>query len=221
MGRVLAGVCPLQPPAACKGCSAVEAHPANFLNRTRERGRELAASVKSMQRAAYAAGAPCATGAPTAPPLCDLAPCMRHSWARLHPPPPLPPAATFLAAGQPCPARQLLGSTRPLLTPALPQRRFGAARRAGQPAARLAAVRSRGRPLTLPCRAGSGGSGRDVLVKFTLQRKLKFGEVHKLVGSHPSLGNWKASWGLVGAVGPLGRRRLGCVLRRAVLIAAG
>ncbi|PRW57887.1 water chloroplastic isoform A [Chlorella sorokiniana] len=103
-----------------------------------------------MQRAAYAAGAPRATG-------------------------------------QPCPARQLLGGTRPLLAPALPQGRYGAARRAGQPAARLAAVRRPGRPLAVPCRAAGG----DVPVKFTLQRKLKFGEVHKLVGSHPSLGSWK------------------------------
>ena len=101
MGRVRAGVCPLQPPAACKGCSAIEAHPASVLNRAREWGRELAASVKSMQRAAYAAGAPCATGAPTVPTLCDLAPCMRHSWARLHPPPPLPLPPPSLLQGSP------------------------------------------------------------------------------------------------------------------------
>ncbi len=99
--------------------------------------------------------------------------------------------ATFPATGQPCPTRQLLGGGRPLLAPATHQGRYGAARRAGQPAARLAAVRSRGRLLAVHCRGGNNGG--DVPVKFTIQRKLKYGELLKLVGNHPSLGNWKAS----------------------------
>lgn len=143
-----------------------------------------------MQCSAYAAGAPRTTGATSLVSQCDLAPCMRRCRAHLHRRRPAAAAATFLAAGQPCPARQLLGGARPLLALPLSQGRHGAARRVGQPGARLAAVRTRGRPLAVPCQAGGG---RDVPVKFTIQRKLKFGEVLKLVGNHSNLGNWKAS----------------------------
>jgi hypothetical protein len=47
------------------------------------------------------------------------------------------------------------------------------------------------RRLAVAPRAGSGDGA--VPVRFTLQRKLKFGETHRLVGSHPSLGSWKVS----------------------------
>ncbi|KAL4419085.1 hypothetical protein ABPG77_010024, partial [Micractinium sp. CCAP 211/92] len=48
------------------------------------------------------------------------------------------------------------------------------------------------RALALRCSA----SGNDaVRVRFSTQRKVNFGEVLRLVGSHPSLGNWKVDKG--------------------------
>ncbi|KAL4433837.1 hypothetical protein ABPG75_000278 [Micractinium tetrahymenae] len=44
------------------------------------------------------------------------------------------------------------------------------------------------RPLGLCCAAGSDDAVR---VRISTQREVKFGEVLRLVGSHPSLGNWK------------------------------
>lgn len=47
------------------------------------------------------------------------------------------------------------------------------------------------RGLLLPCRAASNGDGPAVPVRFTVRRKLDFGESHRVVGNHPALGNWK------------------------------
>lgn len=90
--------------------------------------------------------------------------------------PPGPPGATrctYPLTGRR--TRQLAAlpaSGRPV--PALPSRTSPAPR-----SARLLALR---------CSASSGDAVR---VRFSTQRKVKFGEVLRLVGSHPTLGNWK------------------------------
>ena len=46
------------------------------------------------------------------------------------------------------------------------------------------------------------GGGDDVLVRFSVQREVKFGEAVRLVGSHPSLGNWKVGGRAGGSTRP-------------------
>ena len=132
------------------------------------------------------------------------------------PPLPPPPGGCLLRHLPPTSARSAATAGRPraalLRGAAAPLRRgqpTGQRLAGAQPAAAplRAGGRGAGRALVAPCRAGGGG---DVPVRFRTQREVKYGEVLRLVGSHPSLGNWKVR--LWCAAQRWGRRAAGWLL---------